>query len=55
MNMKREDVVLAAQMLTSMKSAAAKLEKALKQNDSDTIAIAKKEILELQSQLATLI
>jgi hypothetical protein len=50
--MKREDVAVAAQILTSMKIAAEKLEKAMKENDKDSINMAKKEILSLQEQFA---
>ena len=50
--MKREDVAIAAQILTSMKIAAENLEKAIKQNDKDSINILKKEILSLQEQFA---
>lgn len=52
MVMKREDVAVVAQILTSMKTAVEKLEKAIKQNDNDSINIEKKEILSLQEQFA---
>ena len=50
--MKREDVAIAAQILTSMKIAVEKLEKAIKQEDRDGINIAKREILSLQEQFS---
>ena len=50
--MKREDVAIAAQILTSMKIAAEKLANAIKLNDKDSINISKKEILSLQEQFA---
>jgi len=53
--MKREDIALAAQVLTSMKSAVSEMEKAVKKNDSDGIAIVKKQLMELQGNLAKLI
>ena len=55
MFMKKEDVALAAQILTSMKDAAARLEKALKKDDKEEIEIAKKNILEMQKNLAKII
>ena len=53
--MKREDIAIIAQILTSMKTAAEKLEKAIKQDDKDSVNIAKKEILSLQEQFAKII
>jgi len=50
--MKREDVAVVAQLLTSMKIAVEKLEKAIKENDKDSINITKREIIALQENLA---
>jgi hypothetical protein len=53
--MKEEHIPVAAQILTSMKDSTAKLESAMIKEDSDEIATAKKEILDLQKRLEALI
>ncbi len=53
--MRRGDVTLAAQIIANMKVAADKIEKYTKSKDSDSAAIAKKEIINLQRQLESIL
>lgn len=49
--MRKEDISLVAQLLSSMKDAVAKLDEAQRKKDLPNIASAKKEILNLQQQI----
>ena len=53
--MKREDIALAAQLLTTMKETAVKLEQAIKVNDKDTTTMAKQHLLYVQAHLAKIL
>jgi hypothetical protein len=53
--MKRDDIMLIAQILSTMKNTVAELEKSITKNSSDNITIAKKQLLELREQLSKLI
>ncbi len=53
--MKAEQMLLAAQLLSAMKDASKKLESAAKKNDSDNVAVIKKEILDLQKKLGEIL
>jgi len=53
--MKKEEINLIAQLLTSMKDALDKLEEAEKKQDTEKMVFVKKEILNLQQQIAELI
>lgn len=55
MIMKREDIVSAAQILTGMKNAADKIEKASKEKDYEMIISEKKEIIFLSEELKKII
>ena len=50
--MKREEIIILAQLLTSIKDATGKLEKSLKVKDMEGVAMAKREILNFQRQVA---
>ena len=52
---KKEDVMLLAQLLHAMKEAVDKLEKFQKRKDTEGIMRAKRELLELQKRVNTLI
>lgn len=49
--MKKEEIPIIAQLLTSMKEAAGKLEEAQKDNDMKKLAAAKSEILNFQREI----
>ncbi len=49
--MKKEDIALVAQLLTSMRDAVEKLAEAEKDKDSEKLSAAKKEILNFQNQI----
>lgn len=49
--MKREEIIAIAQLLTGIKDATDKLEKAKRSKDMETMAAAKKEILSLQKEV----
>ncbi|MEK6855244.1 MAG: hypothetical protein AABX73_03400 [Nanoarchaeota archaeon] len=49
--MKKEEILILAQLLTAIKDSIVKLEEAQKQKDSEQMALAKKEILNFQRQI----
>jgi len=49
--MKKEDIIVLAQLLSSMKDAIAKIEKAQKEGDSEQIEFGKKQILDFQKKI----
>jgi len=49
--MEKSDIALIAQLLTSMKDAADKLEIAYNRNDVEDLSIAKREILRFQMEI----
>lgn len=49
--MKKEDILLVAQLLSSMKDAVNKLEKAYKRKDLEELNSAKRELLNFQDQI----
>ncbi len=49
--MKKEDIVLLTQLLSGMKDAVSKMEKAYKKKDLEELNNAKKEILSFQIQI----
>jgi len=49
--MEREGITILAHLLTNLKDSVNKLEGALKDNDMEALALAKKEILTLQEQI----
>ena len=53
--MEKERIVLIAQLLTGMKDAIEKLEEAVKKEDYENLASAKKEILQFQVEIKKLI
>jgi hypothetical protein len=53
--MKREDITLAAQLLTTMKETTVKLEQAIEVNDKDVMTMAKQHLLEVQAHLANIL
>jgi len=53
--MRKEDVLLIAQLLTGMKDATDKLEDAQRRKDIEKLNLAKKEILNFQKQVNELI
>jgi hypothetical protein len=53
--MEKEDITLIAQLLTGIKDALEKLEEAQKKKDLEKVNIAKKEILNFQTQIDKLI
>lgn len=53
--MKREEITLVAQLLSSMKDAVDKLEEAYKKEDMEKLSAAKKEITEFQKKISKLL
>jgi len=53
--MKKEEIVSIAQLLTAMKDGLAKLDDAEKENDRESVVIAKREILAFQKKLGELL
>lgn len=53
--MKKEKIVVLAQLLTAMKDAALELEKAQRAEDNDRVMMIKKEILNFQKKVDELI
>jgi len=49
--MRKEDIALVAQLLSSMKDAVARLDEAQRKKDIQKTAMAKKEILNLQQKI----
>jgi len=52
---KKEDITLVAQLLTSMKEASIKMEEAQRENNLKKLADAKKEILNFQREINKLL
>jgi hypothetical protein len=52
---KREDLTALAQLLSGMKDAVAKMEKAKKKNDEEQLAIGKKQILDFQRKIGEIL
>ncbi len=53
--MKKENLIILAQLLTAMKDAVSELEKAQKENDNDKVMIIKKEIINFQKKVDSLL
>ena len=53
--MKKEDIAVAAQLLTGMKDGLIDLEKALKERNMDKVMTAKKTILDFQIKMGILL
>jgi hypothetical protein len=53
--MKKEDIIVIAQLLTAIKDTANKLEEAQRKNNSEMLLAAKKEILMFQKQIDELL
>lgn len=53
--MKKEDIAILAQLLTSMKDAIDELEEAEKNKDAEKLAAAKREILNFQTQINSIL
>ena len=49
--MEKERILLLAQLLSSMRAAAGKLDEAIKHQDPEHVALAKSEILKLQAKI----
>ena len=53
--MKKEEVVVLAQLLTAMKDSVNELEKAYRENNKDRILMTKKELLNFQKKIDELL
>jgi protein-arginine kinase activator protein McsA len=53
--MKKEDISLAAQILVSMRNTVDQMEDALRRNNLENAAILRKQLLDLQANIAKLI
>ena len=53
--MKKEDIIVLAQLLSGMKDAIERLETSYKKKDMEGLASAKREILEMQNKINSLL